>query len=133
MRILVVEDAPLIRGFTVEALREEGYDVIHASTGVGLGMVHAAGRPTCSSPTKRYPERSTGGRSLNAVVSMIRDRGDLRDWIFTGSGTSSAGQSVLAQTLSSGRDLAGRKTSGEKSTCIRSGVAVSVRPYRCGC
>ena len=43
MRILVVEDAPLIRGFTVEALREEGYDVIHASTGVGLGMVHAAG------------------------------------------------------------------------------------------
>ena len=44
MRILVVEDAPLIRGFTVEALREEGYDVIHASTGVGLGMVHAAGR-----------------------------------------------------------------------------------------
>jgi len=43
VRILVVEDAPLIRGFTVEALREEGYDVIHASTGVGLGMVHAAG------------------------------------------------------------------------------------------
>ena len=44
MRILVVEDDPLIREFTVEALREEGYDVIHASTGVGLGMVHAAGR-----------------------------------------------------------------------------------------
>ena len=33
MRILVVEDDPLIREFTVEALREEGYDVIHASTG----------------------------------------------------------------------------------------------------
>ena len=33
MRILVVEDDPLIREFTVEALREEGHDVIHASTG----------------------------------------------------------------------------------------------------
>jgi DNA-binding response OmpR family regulator len=33
VRILVVEDDPLIREFTVEALREEGYDVIHASTG----------------------------------------------------------------------------------------------------
>lgn len=32
MRILVVEDDPLIREFTVEALREEGYDVIHART-----------------------------------------------------------------------------------------------------
>ena len=33
MRILVVEDDPLIREFVVEALREEGYSVIHASTG----------------------------------------------------------------------------------------------------
>ena len=33
MRILMVEDDPLIREFTVQALREEGYDVIHASTG----------------------------------------------------------------------------------------------------
>ena len=34
MRILVVEADPLIREFTVETLREEGYDVIHASPGV---------------------------------------------------------------------------------------------------
>jgi len=33
VRILVVEDDPLIREFTVEALREEGHEVIHASTG----------------------------------------------------------------------------------------------------
>ena len=33
MRILVVEDDPLIREFVVEALREEGYDVIHAANG----------------------------------------------------------------------------------------------------
>jgi DNA-binding response OmpR family regulator len=33
MRILVVEDDRLIREFTVEALREEGHEVIHASTG----------------------------------------------------------------------------------------------------
>jgi DNA-binding response OmpR family regulator len=33
VRILVVEDDPLIREFVVEALREEGYHVIHASTG----------------------------------------------------------------------------------------------------
>ncbi len=33
MRILVVEDDPLVREFTVEALRDEGYDVIHASNG----------------------------------------------------------------------------------------------------
>lgn len=33
MRILVVEDDPLIRGFVVDALREEGYYVIHASDG----------------------------------------------------------------------------------------------------
>ena len=32
MRILV-EDDPLIREFVVEALRDEGFDVIHASTG----------------------------------------------------------------------------------------------------
>ena len=33
MRILVVEDDPLIREFVVEALREEGYEVIHAASG----------------------------------------------------------------------------------------------------
>ena len=33
MRILVVEDDPLIREFVVEALREEGFDVIHAKDG----------------------------------------------------------------------------------------------------
>ena len=33
MRMLVVEDDPLIREFTVEALRDEGYDVIHTSSG----------------------------------------------------------------------------------------------------
>ena len=33
MRILVVEDDPLIREFVVEALREEGYEVIHAGNG----------------------------------------------------------------------------------------------------
>ena len=33
MRILVVEDDPLIREFVVEALREEGYTVIHAASG----------------------------------------------------------------------------------------------------
>jgi DNA-binding response OmpR family regulator len=31
--ILLVEDDPLIREFVVEALREAGYHVIHASTG----------------------------------------------------------------------------------------------------
>lgn len=33
MQILIVEDDPLIREFVVEALRDEGYDVIHAGTG----------------------------------------------------------------------------------------------------
>ena len=33
MRILVVEDDQLIRELLVEALREEGYDVVHASNG----------------------------------------------------------------------------------------------------
>jgi DNA-binding NtrC family response regulator len=33
VRILVVEDDPLILEFVVEALRDEGYNVIHASTG----------------------------------------------------------------------------------------------------
>jgi CheY-like chemotaxis protein len=33
VRVLVVEDDHLIREFVVEALREAGYDVIHASTG----------------------------------------------------------------------------------------------------
>jgi CheY-like chemotaxis protein len=33
VRILVVEDDPLIREFVVETLREEGYDVIHAANG----------------------------------------------------------------------------------------------------
>lgn len=33
MRVLAVEDDPLIREFVVEALREEGFDVIHAADG----------------------------------------------------------------------------------------------------
>jgi CheY-like chemotaxis protein len=33
VRILVVEDDQLIRELLVEALREEGYDVVHASNG----------------------------------------------------------------------------------------------------
>ena len=33
MRILVVEDDPLIREFVVEALRDEGHFVIHAANG----------------------------------------------------------------------------------------------------
>jgi DNA-binding response OmpR family regulator len=33
MRILIVEDDPLIREFTVDALREVGYEVIQASDG----------------------------------------------------------------------------------------------------
>lgn len=33
MRVLVVEDDPLIREFVVEALREAGYQVVHARTG----------------------------------------------------------------------------------------------------
>jgi DNA-binding response OmpR family regulator len=33
VRVLFVEDDPLIREFVVEALREDGYDVIHARDG----------------------------------------------------------------------------------------------------
>lgn len=33
MRVLVVEDDPLVREFVVEALREEGFEVIHAADG----------------------------------------------------------------------------------------------------
>jgi CheY-like chemotaxis protein len=33
VRILVVEDDPLVRELVVEALRDEGYQVIHAATG----------------------------------------------------------------------------------------------------
>ena len=33
MRILVVEDDPLVRELLVEALREHGYEVIHAANG----------------------------------------------------------------------------------------------------
>jgi CheY-like chemotaxis protein len=33
VRVLVVEDDPLIREFVVEVLREEGFEVIHASDG----------------------------------------------------------------------------------------------------
>lgn len=33
MRILVVEDDPLVREFVVEALREQGFEVIHARDG----------------------------------------------------------------------------------------------------
>jgi DNA-binding response OmpR family regulator len=33
VRILLVEDDPLIREFVVEALREAGYDVVHAADG----------------------------------------------------------------------------------------------------
>jgi DNA-binding NtrC family response regulator len=33
VRVLVVEDDPLIRELLVEALREQGYDVIHADNG----------------------------------------------------------------------------------------------------
>jgi hypothetical protein len=38
---------------------------------------------------------------------------DLCDWIFAGSGPSSAGQSVLAEALLPGRDHAGREASDD--------------------
>jgi DNA-binding response OmpR family regulator len=63
VRILLVEDDPLIREFVVEALREEGYQVIHAGADDRSS--------TFSSRTSSCPEASTDGRSPNAAVSMI--------------------------------------------------------------
>ncbi len=72
MRILVVEDDALIREFVVEALREEGYDVIHASNGEeGHGV---GGRsPTFSSQTPICLGKLTDGRSPNVAESAIPD------------------------------------------------------------
>ena len=71
MRILVVEDDPLIREFVVEALREEGYEVIHAANGNKHWHGASGGSRTCWSLTSSCPDGSTAGRSPNAVASMI--------------------------------------------------------------
>ena len=132
VRILVVEDDPLIREFTVEALREEGYDVIHASTGeeaLAWCMRQAADVFVTDINATRKGRRMVDRRTLSRASS--RTAGDLRKWILAGIGSSSLGH-LPAEALSSGRDLASRKAIDEKSTCIGSGVAVSGCLYRCG-
>jgi response regulator RpfG family c-di-GMP phosphodiesterase len=45
--VLLVEDDPLIREFVVEALRDAGYHVIHASTGKRRWTGASATSRTC--------------------------------------------------------------------------------------
>jgi DNA-binding response OmpR family regulator len=63
MRILFVEDDPLIREFTAEALRDEGYDVIQESNG-------EEALEWCKQQVADL--LGTGGNSRNAVASMTQ-------------------------------------------------------------
>ena len=72
VRVLVVEDDPLIRELVVETLREEGHDVIHASNGEEA-LAGATGRSRTSwSQISGCLDRSTAGRSPSGVASTIR-------------------------------------------------------------
>ncbi|GEC50648.1 hypothetical protein BJA01nite_82900 [Bradyrhizobium japonicum] len=66
MRIPLVEDDALIREFVVEALREEEYNVVHATNGA-----------EALSPTTGCPAASTDGRSPNIADEAFRQRDDL--------------------------------------------------------
>jgi hypothetical protein len=69
VRVLVVEDDPLISEFVVEALREEGFQVIRMGKRRLRGA--AGGLPTCSSPTSDCQARWTAGKSPSAVESIV--------------------------------------------------------------
>jgi PleD family two-component response regulator len=88
VRILVVEDDPLIREFVVEALREEGYDVIHAANG---------------EEALAWCLR----RVADVLFTDIKLPGHVDGWqiaerLLAGRGPSRAGQPVLAEALPSG-------------------------------
>jgi DNA-binding response OmpR family regulator len=72
VRILVVEDDPLIREFVVEALRDEGCEVIHASNGERLAWCKRRVADVLVTDIK-LPGRINGWQIANAVVSTIRD------------------------------------------------------------
>jgi DNA-binding response OmpR family regulator len=73
VRILFVEDNAFIREFTVEALREEGFEVIQASDGeeaLAWCQRRVADVLVTDSSCRDW---STGGKLPNAVASMIRN------------------------------------------------------------
>lgn len=71
MSILLVEDDPLIREFVVEALREGGYHVIHASTGEeALAWCNRRVADVLVTDVS-LPGQVDDGRSRSAIGSII--------------------------------------------------------------
>ena len=132
MRILVVENDPFICEFVVEVLREEGYDVVHASNGEDALAWCKRQAADVLITDIRLPGQVDGWQ----IAERCREHDPelpviYATWIFAGIGPSRPGKSLFTETLSSGRDRAGRKAGDEDSTSIA--VGVSVHPYRCGC
>ena len=100
MRILVVEDDPLIREFVVETLREEGYDVVHASNGEeALAWCKRQAADVLITDI-RLPGQVDGWQ----IAERCREHdpgtaGDLRDWIFAGIGPSRAREVSRCRSL----------------------------------
>ena len=129
MRILVVEDDPFIREFVVATLREEGYDVIHASNGEeALAWCKRQAADVLITDI-RLPGQIDGWQ----IAERCRERdagiaGNLRDRFLAHCASSCARKSVLAETLSADRALAGRAASDGRF-CIETVAGFS--PYRC--
>ena len=70
MRILLVEDDPLIPEFVVEALREKGYHVIHAANGEEACVVRARIVDVLITDVK-LPGSVDGWQIAERCVSMI--------------------------------------------------------------
>lgn len=87
MRVLVVEDDLLVRELAVEALREEGYEVIHAANGE-QALAWCKGQIVDVLITDiRLP----GGVDGRQIAESCREHdpgatGDLRDGLFAGRG-----------------------------------------------
>ena len=109
MRILVVEDDQLIRELLVEALREEGYDVVHASNGEqALEWCKRQAADVLVTDIK-LPGKVDGWQ----IAERCREHDPALPVIYATGFSPIAprpvpGQSVLAEALSSERDFAGR-------------------------
>ena len=109
MRILVVEDDQLIRELLVEALREEGYDVVHASNGEqALEWCKRQAVADVLVTDIKLPGTVDGWQIAERCREHDPALPVIYDWFLTHRASSCARQSVLAETLSSERDSAGR-------------------------
>lgn len=113
MRVLLVEDDPLIREFVVEALREEGYEVIHAANGDQAMAWCARGAADVLVTDVKLPGKMDGWQ----IAERYRERyprppRDLRNRLFTRVAPTRSGKRVFEQAIPPRRHRQGDQRTG---------------------